>query len=271
MTMYNAILSAVESEILSNEEFKAIIPTGTAIQNLRTSFIGDNLTRDDHHLSYDKGRFLAALTYAKAITGCDLSQITYTPPAYTFTANTVAAMKEAVDNACAHPYEITQSTYLPEDEIDYATASLTDILKWEGYDPADDTQMDVAMTKYAFYNSTDAEYISTMLTQENSNRNNILQFVATPIYDKEDLPYGTLIVQRSGQQHRPEGWTALDVVTPSAQRPGQQTSTIVEVTEEWWGSWNYRAFNLSKVNLPNLTDKTAEEVMNGFGIFVPIA
>ena len=271
MTMYNAILSAVESEILSNEEFKAIIPTGTAIQNLRTSFIGDNLTRDDHHLSYDKGRFLAALTYAKAITGCDLSQITYTPPAYTFTANTVAAMKEAVDNACAHPYEITQSTYLPEDEIDYATASLTDILKWEGYDPADYTQMDVAMTKYAFYNSTDAEYISTMLTQENSNRNNILQFVATPIYDKEDLPYGTLIVQRSGQQHRPEGWTALDVVTPSAQRPGQQTSTIVEVTEEWWGSWNYRAFNLSKVNLPNLTDKTAEEVMNGFGIFVPIA
>ena len=53
MTMYNAIVSAVNSAVLPKQDIKKVIPSGTAVQNLRTSFIGDKLTRDGYHMSYD--------------------------------------------------------------------------------------------------------------------------------------------------------------------------------------------------------------------------
>ena len=46
MTMYNAILNAVKTKIIPNKSFVKIVPVGTAIQNTRTSFIGDKLCRD---------------------------------------------------------------------------------------------------------------------------------------------------------------------------------------------------------------------------------
>ena len=249
-----------------------MIPNGTAVQNLRTSFIGDKLTRDGYHMSYDKGRYVTALTFAKSLTGCDLTDITYTPSSYTYKAEEITAMKEAADNACAKPYEVTVSAYPPAPEDpnrDYTTASLTDIISWKGYDPAKYEKLEIEMTKYAYYNSSNTTYLSTMYTQQNSTASNIKQFVATPIFEKADLPEGTLIVQRQGQQYRPEGWTALDKANTSATRPGNVTECLVEVDVTWWGNWKYRAFNLAKEGRPNLTDKTADELIDGFGIFIP--
>lgn len=272
MTMYNAIVSAVNSAVLPKQDIKKVIPNGTAVQNLRTSFIGDRLTRDGYHMSYDKGRYVTALTFAKSLTGCDLTDITYTPSSYTYTAEEITAMKEAADNACAKPYEVTVSAYPPAPEDpnrDYTTASLTDIISWKGYDPAKYEKLEIEMTKYAYYNSSNKTYLSTMYTQQNSTASNIKQFVATPIFEKADLPEGTLIVQRQGQQYRPEGWTALDKANTSATRPGNVTECLVEVDVTWWGNWKYRAFNLAKEGRPNLTDKTADELIDGFGIFIP--
>jgi len=50
MTMYKAIISATKTKILTNSNFTKVIPNGTAIQNMRTSFVGDTLTRDGYHL-----------------------------------------------------------------------------------------------------------------------------------------------------------------------------------------------------------------------------
>lgn len=47
MTMYSAIVNAV-NEAASDQNISIIIPAGTAIQNGRTSFIGDNFTRLDN-------------------------------------------------------------------------------------------------------------------------------------------------------------------------------------------------------------------------------
>ena len=166
MTMYNAIVSSVKSQILTKSEIKKVIPNGTAVQNLRTSFIGDKITRDGYHMSYDKGRYVTALTFAKSLTGCDLSSITYTPSSYTYTAEEITAMKEAADNACAKPYEVTVSIYPPAPEDpnrDYTTASLTDIISWKGYDPAKYEKLDVEMTKFAYYNSSNNTYLSDMV------------------------------------------------------------------------------------------------------------
>lgn len=111
MTMYNAIVNAVKTRVLAREEFVDIIPNGTAVQNMRTSFLADNLTRDGYHLSLREGRFLAALTYAKILTGCDLAEISYTPEQYEYDDLLVAAIKDAVDKACANPFEVTMSSY----------------------------------------------------------------------------------------------------------------------------------------------------------------
>lgn len=113
MTMYNAIIAAVQEKILTNDAFCKIIPNGTAIQNLRTSFIGDTLTRDGYHMSHDKGRLVTAMTFAKALTGCDLQKITYTPSEHSYTQEELTAMKEAADNACAAPFIVTVSIYPP--------------------------------------------------------------------------------------------------------------------------------------------------------------
>ena len=111
MTMYNAIVNAVKTKVLAREEFVDVIPNGTAVQNMRTSFLADNLTRDGYHLSLREGRFLAALTYAKILTGCDLAAISYTPEQYEYDDLLVAAIKDAVNKACAAPFEVTMSAY----------------------------------------------------------------------------------------------------------------------------------------------------------------
>lgn len=108
MTMYNAIINAVETKIVPDERFDLIIPSGSAIQNVRTSYIGDTLTRDGFHLSYEKGRYTASLTWFKALTGFDINGITYKPEGVSLRDQ--ETMIEAVNNAIQHPFEITQAT-----------------------------------------------------------------------------------------------------------------------------------------------------------------
>ena len=280
MTMYNAILNAVQTKVLPTGWFSKVIPNGTAVQNMRTSFVGDNLTRDGYHMSYDKGRYLTALGYAKALTGRDLDKVTYTPSGYSYSEKEILAMKEAVNNAYETPFAVTSSTYPPDASFDPSKATPAEILQYNGYDPANYTEKKIEFTDFAYYNSTNSTYKSTMYTLENSGWNNtICDFVTTPIYEKSDLPNGTLIVQRTGNMYRPEGWTALDAVNSSSTRPGNVTSNIVVVDNNWWGNWAYRAFNIAYADRTNLADsdprnnpnqKTlCEELKSGFAIYLP--
>lgn len=111
-TMYNAIVSAVKEKIENNEDIELVIPSGTAIQNARTSYIGDNLTADGHHLSLDLGRYIAGLTFAHALTGVSIDNIEFKPETVTERQKLVAI--EAVNNCLASPYEVTESVYTTE-------------------------------------------------------------------------------------------------------------------------------------------------------------
>ena len=108
--MYDMIVNAVKECILTEPRITGVIPNGTAIQNARTSFIGDTITRDGYHLNKTLGRYIAGLCYFSAITGVDISEITYTP-ASDVTPEVMAMVKDAVKDALAKPYEITQSTH----------------------------------------------------------------------------------------------------------------------------------------------------------------
>ena len=279
MTMYNAILSAVQTKVVPTGWFGKVIPNGTAIQNLRTSFIGDNLTRDGYHMSYDKGRYLTALTFAQTLTGRSIADVTYIPSGCTLTEKEVLAMKEAVENACKTPYAVTESSYPPDENFNPATATPTEILEYNGFNPADYTQMQIEFTDFAYYNSSNSNYKSKMYTVEGSGWNTtICDFVTTPIYTKEDLPNGSLIVQRTGNMYRPEGWKALDAVNTSGARPGNVTSNVVKIDDAWWGSWNFRAFNLAFADRTDLgpnplqnpnADNLCGKLKEGFAIFIP--
>ena len=107
MTMYNAIVSAVQSKIVPNSDFDLIVPNGTAVQNSRTSILGDTTTRDGYHMSTGYGRYLTGLMFFKQVTGMSIDGITYAPAGVSGLEKSFAI--ESVNNAYAKPFEITQS------------------------------------------------------------------------------------------------------------------------------------------------------------------
>lgn len=116
--MYQNIVNAVNKHVVPLVEdgtFDLLIPSGTAMQNVRTSFIGDNLSREDNvHASENQGRYTAALTLFKCITGQSIDNLSYVPKIcddVMITPNRHLAIKEAVNNAVAKPLEITESKY----------------------------------------------------------------------------------------------------------------------------------------------------------------
>lgn len=119
MKMYEANVTTTKEKIVPRTDFHAIIPSGTAIQNARTSYFGDNLTRDGMHLN-TLGRAIAAYTLLATLTKQELTQINLTdiPKAsagdtdpLTLTDNDKAVIIESVNNAIADPYAVTPSKF----------------------------------------------------------------------------------------------------------------------------------------------------------------
>lgn len=107
--MYESILAAVKEKVLPHAEFSAAAPCGTAVQNARTSFLGDALTRDGYHLSYGVGRYIAGLTFAKTVLGISPESVSFVPVGVSEAERAVAV--ESAKNACANPFAVTQSVY----------------------------------------------------------------------------------------------------------------------------------------------------------------
>lgn len=119
MYMYNQILEATKINVVPRTDFAAIIPSGTAIQNARTSFIGDTLTKDTYHLNA-LGRAIAGYTMYATLTGEPLTQINLTEitkemvgdtQPLTLTDADKQVIIEAVNAAIATPFAVTPSTY----------------------------------------------------------------------------------------------------------------------------------------------------------------
>lgn len=66
MSMYKSIVDAV-GRAKDLAPIEMIVPAGTAIQNGRTSTVGDNFCRDGYHLDLNIGRYTAACTWFEAI------------------------------------------------------------------------------------------------------------------------------------------------------------------------------------------------------------
>lgn len=111
MTMYEMIVERIDDCISKEEELKMVIPCGTAIQNARTSYLGDTLNRDGFHLTRQVGRYIAGMAWFAALTKAPVGNITYNPFPGLITDEVIAVAKEAATNAVQNPYEVTESVY----------------------------------------------------------------------------------------------------------------------------------------------------------------
>lgn len=102
--MYQSIMSASKKAI-KLKPFDLLVPNGAAVQNARTSSIGDNMNRDGYHLNLDYGRYTASCTWYEIIFKQSVIGNTYVP------AN-VGAEKASIAQKSAHaaakkPFKIT--------------------------------------------------------------------------------------------------------------------------------------------------------------------
>ena len=104
MKMYRAIVDANEraAGLLGID---IIIPSGTAVQNARTSFIGDNMDRDGYHLDLLWGRYTAACTWFEKIFG-HVSGNGYAPEG--MTGDYVRVARLSAMKAVRHPDRVSR-------------------------------------------------------------------------------------------------------------------------------------------------------------------
>lgn len=253
MTMYKAIANTVQEVVLKHSEITGIIPSGTAIQNLRTSYLGDTLTRDGYHLSNDIGRYTAGLTWVSYITGVSPDEISWVPPSHGNINEDLPPIREAVKNAISTPFDVTESQIKEK-----KTLTLEDYFAAAGLDIDDFELLDWEPRQFYFWNSTS----STKMSKASS----MPQYTgSSKRFTKEEIPVGSVIVVDKGYQYRPEGWQTADEKNAN-KRPSNCSTYFTIVDEAWWDNYTLRAFNLSKLTG---NDPATEEDATHFNIYIP--
>ena len=271
LAMYNAV-AEVASQVAADKEFAGIIPVGTLIQNIRTSYIEDNVTSDDAHLSVNIGQLAAAYMWAQTLTGKNpLGVATPFIPALRYDPDCVPAMQEAYANALAKPFEVTAATQYPPYVMSVPEAEAKALIEAAGFKFADYVAAPFVVLHYGFYNSSNGNYL-TCSVFKGANDGNMNKYAATHIIPKAEIPNGSLLVVASGYQYRPEGWVTLTTKNDGADgrpsRPGNVSTSVVEVNDAWWGTFTYRAFNISKTS-GNPTAAEMKAIGTKFGIYLP--
>ena len=80
------------------------------------------------------------------------------------------------------------------------------------------------------------------------------------------LPVGSVIVFEKGWTVQCEAWLSD---APQTGTQTTETSNVIYVTEEWWGDYTLRAFNLSRTTPCDMTNYTTEDMHCIFRIYVP--
>ena len=245
MYMYQSIVACVQQSIDSNSSFDFVIPAGTAVQNARTSYVGDALTADGYHLN-TLGEYIIGLTWVLKITGWNIETFNKELVPSQFKLYTDMIIESAM-NAVKRPYKITNSEYLekPKFEIDLSKYELLD---WQ--------------PTLGFWNSSASSSFVSVDAIAN-------QFVSSgKRFTKEDIPVGSIIMIEEGYGYRPDAWNT-ETGKSTVARPNNVTTEYIEVDEAWWGTYTYRAFNVFKS--PNRTDMTSlvQETGTKLKIYIP--
>ena len=104
ISMYNAIIDA-SCRAAQKMGIKIIIPAGTAIQNGRTSSLGDTFCKDGYHLDINYGRYTASCTWYEKLFEKPVVGNSYVPCTVTPFQAKVAQL--SAHHAVNNPYKIT--------------------------------------------------------------------------------------------------------------------------------------------------------------------
>lgn len=256
-TMYQAIINTIRSKILTKNSIAGVIPAGTAIQNLRTSYLGDTLTRDGYHLSYSFGRYTGALTWYAYLTGGSIDDIDWVPPAHSDLEGHMDAIKEAVSNAISKPLMFTQSENTTAPIVKQKTDE--EQMALLGLDINNYKLLEFDFTVGAYWNCNRE---ATLLDSAGNSK----YFIALELLDKTELPVGSVIIIDKGFRYRPDAWLNVEGTELPASRPPLCYDTVLHVSAEWWGNFAVRGLNLAYEN--GKTVMTAEDIQH-IRIYVP--
>ena len=247
MTMYNAITSAVQTKILTNNTIDGFIPSGTAVQNLRLTY-GDTLTRDGFHLTNGIGRYTAALMWYKQLTGEDISAINAVPAYYPEVKDYLDKIKTAVNNAYTTPLEVTGEN--PIEDLNVMTDADKAHLTGLGLDPAKYDVLDLGIVFNAYYNSTGSP-VSNNYSALHASDSLAPRFMATAIFTEHMLPVGSVVKIADGYQYRLEGWQTTGKKN-EVTRLNNSTDNFT-VSADLYTKYNFIGFNISKKDNSNIT------------------
>lgn len=294
--MYQAIVSATQSKIVTNDRIEIIVPTGTVIQNVRSSYIGDTLTRDGYHLNESLGRQISSLALVHILTGVSIDGVNTTNYNKITDENALVVAIEAIKNATKAPFEVTESQYKDESEV--VPPENPDVNEGgdntgdgtggdntgdgTGGDNTGNEGADTPSTEISGYTQLTASEMEVTRGQYyNSNNGTISKgtnvcypgYYTIKKFTKETLPVGSKIFLAAGWQYR------LIIKDENGNYSNNYVKTTediyVEITEEWWSGRAEICFTVSAKDhaygkVPT-TDLTAEEVgTSKFIIYIPV-
>lgn len=106
MTMYKAVVKTIKKMMAKHPEISFIVPSGTAIQNVRNTSVGDHVNRDGFHLNHTIGRYTVACVWAEIITGKSCVGKKYYPKA--MTAELATLGQKAAHAAVKRPNRVSK-------------------------------------------------------------------------------------------------------------------------------------------------------------------
>ena len=254
--MFSAINTCYQSQVVSTGLFDGLIPAGTAVQNIRTSYMKDTLNRDGKHMSEAHGRYLLSLNFFSSVfdVDLDLSPCNFLPTDINASYKTLCY--ESIRNAYKTPLSCTNSIY-PVYEV-------------AGYDLENDYfEIDAGLVGCSYWNSNERKaHISGQ-----SNR-----YVSTKKFTSSELPQGSIIVIDEPFGVIPDVWTSD---SNQAESLSAIYNNVIEINSSFFNGYSHRAFDifkpdgaggasiLSEVSSNNSTGEQYDQVIDGFHIYVP--
>ncbi len=133
--MYQANIDTVLNYVIPRTDYDRIIPSGTVIQNARTSYFSESLCRDTYHLN-NTGAALAAYGLYAVLTGQELTEVNLdivaatkvngmwedVPVTTPLTDEDKMVIIESVNNALRNPFKVTASEHPAVDYSSYTYA-----------------------------------------------------------------------------------------------------------------------------------------------------
>ena len=188
--MFSAINTCYQNQVAPLGLFEKTVFAGTAVQNLRTSYMGDTFTRDGKHMSSVHGRYLLGLNFISNVLNIDLDLCPCSYVAPEISESFIAPVYESVRNARNHPYVATQSIYTQNEMAKYDLSNYTEI--------------DAGFVGNSYYYSMDyVNYLKRIGNDEGVSE----LYVTTKRFEPSTLPVGSLVFSEESFGYRPEAWT----------------------------------------------------------------